>query len=102
MTPEQIQELLMFPVVILTLCVFGFLFFLMLRLCVQIDTRRREQLLKQHEQLIFEERCRDVVPADVVYHYVYNLVRIGYRECDILYRLNEIEERVKAQKPKET
>ena len=102
MTPEQIQELLMFPIAMLTLCAVGFLLLLAIRLCVQIDTRRREQLLKQHEQLIFEARCNDVVPVDVVYHYVYNLVRIGFREGDILYRLNEIEERVKAQKPKET
>ena len=98
MTPEQIQELLMFPVAMLMLCAVGFLLLLAIRLCVQIDTRRREQLLKQHEQLIFEARCNDVVPVDVVYHYVYNLVRIGYRESDILYRLNEIEERVQSQK----
>ena len=101
MIPEQIQELLMFPAAMLTVCAVCFLFLLMFRLCVLIDTRRREQLLKDHERLIFDARCRGNVPVDVVYNYVYNLVRIGYRENDILARLDAIEQLVEAQKPTE-
>lgn len=99
--PDFFYALIGIPVffILITFLIVCFLF--AIQFAIKIDTRRREQLLTDQTNEIIACRLQGQLPVDVIYRYIYNLVKLGYREQDVLSRIYAIEDKIIKQKGEE-